>query len=169
MLQILQSNYEGEISKLSHVGDQLRVLDLADHAGVIDAGRATVAAAAWFNVDALRPEEAVACGVQVFAFRYDPTVNHAAQDWKSWLYSSHLALAGEQQGAADRDPGTWEQVTTSMPLPPETRFLIVHVRINRTQPAPAPEPVKFAGAYADEVTVDLLVHERRLQPAHALR
>jgi hypothetical protein len=155
MLRLLRSDYVGENSVLSHVGDQLQVIDLAAYRAEIESGRVVAHAEAWFNQVAPGPGEELAGGVTLFAFARDPR-DHRSETWNAW-YEGHLGLSGQQQERTDRDPATWERVSTRLPLPSGTRFLVVHIRINRTRPEPTATPVTFAGSYIDDVKASLLL------------
>lgn len=155
MLRLLRSDYVGENSMLSHVGDQLQIIDLAAHRAAIGTGRVVAHAEAWFNQVAPGAGEEFAGGVTLFAFARDPR-DYRSETWNAW-YEGHLGLSGQQQERTDRDPATWERVSTRLPLPPGTRFLVVHIRINRTRPEPTATPITFAGSYVDDVKAELLL------------
>ncbi len=155
MLRLLRSDYVGEHSVLSHVGDQLRIIDLAAHRAAIGTGRVVAHAEAWFNQVAPGAGEEFAGGVTLFAFARDPR-DYRSETWNAW-YEGHLGLSGQQQERTDRDPATWERVATRLPLPAGTRFLVVHIRINRTRPEPTATPIMFAGSYVDDVKAELLL------------
>lgn len=155
MLRFLRSDYVGENSVLSHVGDQLQVIDLAAHRTEIESGRVVAHAEAWFNQVEPGAGEEFAGGVTLFAFARDPRV-HRGETWNAW-YEGHLGLSGQQQERTDRDPATWERVSTRLPLPAGTRFLVVHIRVNRTRPEPTATPITFAGSYVDDVKAELLL------------
>ena len=155
MLRLLRSDYVGENSVLSHVGDQLQIIDLAAHRAAIESGRVVAHAEAWFNQVAPGAAEEFAGGVTLFAFARDPR-DHRSETWNAW-YEGHLGLSGQQQERTDRDPATWERVSTRLPLPSGTRFLVVHIRINRTRPEPTATPITFAGSYVDDVKAELLL------------
>ena len=72
MLRLLRSDYVGENSVLSHVGDQLQIIDLAAHRAAIGTGRVVAHAEAWFNQVAPGAGEEFAGGVTLFAFARDP-------------------------------------------------------------------------------------------------
>jgi hypothetical protein len=156
MLRLLRSDFEGEKAESSHVGDQLQIIDLALYREAIESGRAVIRAEAWFNQTVPGAGEESAGGVQLFAFRYDPRV-HRGKLWKAWLYDDHVGFSGQQQERMDRDPTTWERAAVSLDLPSSTRFLIVHLRVNRTKPEPTAVPVTFAGSYVDDVKTELLL------------
>jgi hypothetical protein len=158
MLRFLRSDYPGENSVLSHVGDQLQIIDLAAHRLEIESGRVVACAEAWFNQVPPGPGEEFSGGVTLFAFARDPRVLRG-ETWNAW-YEGHLGLSGRQQERTDRDPATWERVATRLALPPATRFLVVHIRFNRTRPEPTAAPITFAGSYVDDVKAEL-----RLRPA----
>lgn len=155
MLRLLRSDYVGENSVLSHVGDQLQVIDLAAYRAEIESGRVVAHAEAWFNQVAPGAGEEFAGGVTLFAFARDPR-DYRSETWNAW-YEGHLGLSGKQQEHTDRDPATWERVSTRLPLPSGTRFLVVHIRINRTRPEPTATPITFAGSYVDDVKAELLL------------
>ena len=155
MLRLLRSDYVGENSVLSHVGDQLQIIDLAAHRAAIESGRVVAHAEAWFNQVAPGAAEEFAGGVTLFAFARDPR-DHRSETWNAW-YEGHLGLSGQQQERTDRDPATWERVSTNLPLPSATRFLVVQLRVNRTRPEPTATPVRFAGSYVDDVKAELLL------------
>ncbi|MEN9637604.1 MAG: hypothetical protein RL077_6008, partial [Verrucomicrobiota bacterium] len=155
MLRLLRSDYVGENSVLSHVGDQLQIIDLAAHRAAIGTGRVVAHAEAWFNQVVPGAGEEFAGGVTLFAFARDPR-DHRSETWNAW-YEGHLGLSGQQQERTDRDPATWERVSTRLPLPSGTRFLVVHIRINRTRPEPTATPITFAGSYVDDVKAELLL------------
>ena len=155
MLRLLRSDYVGENSVLSHVGDQLQVIDLVAYRAEIESGRVVAHAEAWFNQVAPGAGEEFAGGVTLFAFARDPR-DYRSETWNAW-YEGHLGLSGQQQERTDRDPATWERVSTRLPLPSGTRFLVVHIRINRTRPEPTATPITFAGSYVDDVKAELLL------------
>ena len=155
MLRLLRSDYVGENSVLSHVGDQLQIIDLAAYRAAIESGRVVAHAEAWFNQVASGAGEEFAGGVTLFAFARDPR-DYRSETWNAW-YEGHLGLSGQQQERTDRDPATWERVSTRLPLPSGTRFLVVHIRINRTRPEPTATPITFAGSYVDDVKAELLL------------
>ncbi len=155
MLRLLRSDYVGENSVLSHVGDQLQVIDLAAYRAEIESGRVVAHAEAWFNQVAPGAGEEFAGGVTLFAFARDPR-DYRSETWNAW-YEGHLGLSGQQQERTDRDPATWERVSARLPLPSGTRFLVVHIRINRTRPEPTATPITFAGSYVDDVKAELLL------------
>ena len=155
MLRLLRSDYVGENSRLSHVGDQLQIIDLAAYRAEIESGRVVAHAEAWFNQVAPGAGEEFAGGVTLFAFARDPR-DYRSETWNAW-FEGHLGLSGQQQERTDRDPATWERVSTRLPLPSGTRFLVVHIRINRTRPEPTATPITFAGSYVDDVKAELLL------------
>lgn len=155
MLRLLRSDYVGENSRLSHVGDQRRVIDLAAYRAEIETGRVVAHAEAWFNQVAPGPGEEFAGGVTLFAFAHDPRI-HRGETWDAW-YESHLGLSGQQQEHTDHDPVTWERVSARLPLPAATRFLVVHLRVNRTKPEPTATPIAFAGSFIDDVKAELFL------------
>ena len=72
---------------------------------------------------------------------------------------------GQQQERTDTDPATWERVAVDRALPTATRFLVVHIRVNRTKPEPTATPVTFAGSFVDDVKADLRLRPAPVAPA----
>jgi hypothetical protein len=155
MLRLLRSDYVGENSVLSHVGDQLQIIDLAAHRAAIGTGRVVAHTEAWFNQVPPGAREEFAGGVTLFAFSRDPR-DYRGETWSAW-YQGHLGLSGQQQECTDRDPATWERVSTNLPLPPASQFLVIQLRVNRTRPEPTATPITFAGSYVDDVKAELLL------------
>lgn len=156
MLQFLRSDFEGEKSALSYSCDQLRVIDLRRYQALIDTGNATLSAAAWFQLIAPQSGEAFAVGISISAFDSDPTRLHG-RDWSTWVDTERLGFTQTQRPWLVGDRSSWREATGELRLPRGTRFVNVHVRVSRKEPAPTATPVTFAGAYADDVRVRLLV------------
>ena len=155
MLRPLRSDWAGEHAPLSHVGGQSQLIDLTAHRAAIESGRVLPHAEAWFNQVAPGTAGELAGGVTLFAFARDPRSSRG-EDGNAW-YEGHLGLSGQQQERTDRDPATWERIAADMPPPPATRFLVVHLRVNRTRPGPTATPVTFAGSSVDDVKAALLL------------
>lgn len=158
MLRFLRSDFEGEKSELSYSCDQLRVIDLRRYQTLIDAGNATVNAAAWFRLVAPQMGESFAVGISISAFDSDPTRLHG-RDWSTWEDTERLGYTQTQRPWSAKDYAVWGEATGELRLPRGTRFVNVHVRVSRKEPAPTATPVSFAGAYADDVSVRLLVDD----------
>ncbi len=156
MLRFLRSDFEGERSALSYSCDQLRVIDLRHYQALIDTGNATLNASAWFRLMAPQSGEAFAVGISISAFDSDPTRLHG-RDWLTWEDTERLGFTQTQRPWLVGDSFSWGEATGELRLPRGTRFVNVHVRVSRKEPAPTATPVTFAGAYADDVSVRLLV------------
>jgi hypothetical protein len=156
MLRFLRSDFEGEKSALSYSCDQLRVIDLHRYEALIDTGNATLNAAAWFRLMAPQSGEAFTVGISISAFDADPTRLHGL-DWLTWEDTERLGFNKTQRPWLVGDRSSWREATGELRLPRGTRFVNVHVRVSRKEPAPTATPVTFAGAYADDVSVRLLV------------
>lgn len=164
MLQVLRSDFVGEVSPTSRAGDQQFLLDLSAHRAVIASGRGFLAAEVWVNQTPPPAGEDYAGSLDLFAFGDDPRV-HRGETWRAWLYEEHLGMAGQRQVSTDADPATWERLAATLPLPPGTRFVILHLRMKRREPAPTAKAVEFPGAFFDDVKLDLFLRASPADPA----
>jgi hypothetical protein len=63
------------------------------------------------------------------------------------------AMARSSRTKLDRDPSSWQRLTTEMRLPANTEFLVVRLHIN--QLFESDDSSTFTGSYADDVRVVL--------------
>ena len=164
MMRFLRSDFEGETAPLSASSDQLRVLDLRRFQAQIDTGNSTVNVSAWFRLVAPRAGEAFTVGIIISAFAAEPTQYHG-RGWATWENTDRLGFIKTEREWMAADFASWGAASGELRLPRGTRYINVHVRVTRTEPAPTATPVEFGGAYADDVSVRLLVDE---SPAVAL-
>ncbi|MEY2598763.1 MAG: hypothetical protein RLZZ142_1022 [Verrucomicrobiota bacterium] len=152
MLRLVRTDYPGEASPRSRSSNEMMVLDLREHAEWIASGRAWLQARASFRVSGLLPEESVSAGLDVFGYAEDPR-ERGARSW-STLREEHLGMAAKRR-PMKADASRWETVQAGMDLPPDTRFVLIHLVVSNNRPAHEEGGVEFSGAYVDDVSVQL--------------
>lgn len=152
MLRLLRSDFQGERSPISYVGNIVQIVDLRSRQAEFADGRAAAELTAWFDAVPAQPEERYFAGLHLFAMAGDPASPHPADT--SWLMENCLASGGVQHVSLDVTPG-WQQVATSVSIPVGCDYLVVMLKVARLQPAPGAEPVIFPGHYVDDVSLTL--------------
>jgi hypothetical protein len=155
MLRFLRSDFRGERSPVSYVGNLYQIVDLRPWRAELADGRASAELAAWFNGVAATDGEGYFAGVHVYALAGDPAAPHPPGQRPA---DRCLATGGRQHVRIDDDPATWQRVAAGMTVPPETDYLVVELQVARMHPGPGPEPVRFPGHYADDVSLTLTVN-----------
>lgn len=89
-------------------------------------------------------------GITVFAFAEEPAAHPHLWPMR-WDHA--LTFSGAQE-LADADAASWQQVTTKMPLPIDTKYLLVQLTVNRT--GTSEEQDEFPGHFADRVALSLV-------------
>jgi hypothetical protein len=155
MLAFRRSAYKGENPPLSAWCDVYRFVDMGLLRSEISDGTAVVRAGASFNAEPFPASEEFRCGVRVFALQDLSAPEVGPVPVGTWLVENSIAMGGRQLRTIDRRSGTWERVTAEVVLPPQTRYLLLHVFMVRHRPERSSTPVQFAGHYADDVTLQL--------------
>jgi hypothetical protein len=156
MLRFLRSNFEGEVSELSYVGNMYQVVDLRPWKDAFANGQTRVELTAWFNAVPGEANSKFRFGAQLFALE-ESAAELSTPSSSGWLTRNNVAFSGHRNVWADDDPATWQRVTTELRLPPQTQFLVVHVEVARSQLSR--EPIEFAGHYVD--AMELVLHTER--------
>ena len=106
-----------------------------------------------FNAIPFPEDEKYGCAVSIFALDTEMATNGSMQIGSA-LMTDSLAMTRSDRGRLiDRDPATWQRVTSELRLPPGTDFAMVRLHIHRGLHSPG---VTFAGHYADDVHVSLI-------------
>lgn len=150
MLRFTSATCAGENAPKSTWGDIYRVVDLGTPAGE--------------NLDSLRlvanfaanpyPEgEEYVCFVELCAVDEGsmPTPFPADLPW----YRENSASVAARKMPLKGD-GNWLPINVVMPLPPQARYILVHVAIMRSRPAASEQPVQFGGHYVDDVKLEIV-------------
>ena len=155
MLRFLRADFEGKPSPgSSHLADMHQLIDLRPYRQEIADGGAVVEVSASFNAIPFPEDEKYGCAVSIFALDAEMATNGSTRIG-STLMSDALAMTRSDRGRLiDRDPATWQRVTSELRLPPGTDFAMIRLHIHRGLHSPG--PVNFAGHYADDVRVSLI-------------
>jgi hypothetical protein len=152
MLQLLRTDYPGENSPRSRSANQMLVLDVSQYQDWIGSGLARVDAQAAFQILKLEPGDSVSAGLDVFCYAEDPR-ERGQTSWQA-LREEHLGLAANRRPikpGADR----WELSKASLALPPETRFILIHLVVSNNRPGHASGGDSFKAAFVDDVSVHI--------------
>jgi hypothetical protein len=152
MLQLLRTDYPGENSPRSRSANQMLVLDVSQYQDWIGSGLARVDAQAAFQILKLEPGDSVSAGLDVFCYAEDPR-ERGQTSWQA-LREEHLGLAANRRPikpGADR----WQLSKASLALPPETRFILIHLVVSNNRPAHASGGASLNAAFVDDVSVHI--------------
>ncbi|SFJ09752.1 hypothetical protein [Planctomicrobium piriforme] len=131
-----------------------QVIDLSGIAVMPGEEAVAIEASAFFN--AVRNEladEGYTFGLTLMAFDEDPREENV-----TWTASHEQPLSFSGSHArADADSGSWQEVTASLPLPADAKYLMVSLAVTRPNGEQADE--EFPGQFADRVALNL-VHLR---------
>lgn len=150
MLRFIHATHTGENASKSTWGDVYRLVDLGSPAGENPDSLRLVAnfAAAPFPAG-----EEYVCFVEFCAVEDGqlPTPLPADLPW----YRENSASVAARKMPLKGD-GKWLPVNVVMPLPPQARYILVHVAIMRSKPARSAAPVQFTGHYVDDVKLEIV-------------
>ncbi len=154
MLRFLRADFEGKPSPdSSHLADMHQLIDLRPYRQEIADGGAVVEVSASFNAIPFPEDEKYGCAVSIFALDAEMATNGSTRSG-STLMTDALAMTRSDRGRLiDREPTTWQRVTSDLRLPPDTDFVMIRLHINRSRRSPG---ITFAGHYADDVRVSLI-------------
>ena len=153
MLRFLSANYAGKThTQGSHYSDVYRLVDVRHCRRDFADGGVVAQFSAAFNAFAFPPEENYNPVLTIYAIDASTAAGLANRPGFT-LWKEALAFASHHRTQLDRDPKTWQFVTTDLRLPAETDFLFVHVAVSHSSAArngPA-----FEGHYMDSVRLTL--------------
>ncbi len=135
-----------------HIAVVYRLIDLRPMRGELADGAGVVEVSAGFNATAFPDEEKYGGAISLYALDADSLPDRVGR-LGSTLANDALAMARSSNTKLDRDPATWQRVTTELRLPPNTEFLVVRLHISQTFRS-GESPV-FTGNYADDIRVTL--------------
>lgn len=126
-----------------------QLVDLEDDAPLNIENHPSVFASANFNTSIQRDGDQELYGVRVYAFSEKPTQVPDA-DPSEW--GSPLAIA-DRQLAADSDDDSWQNVSTQLSLPAETRYLVIRLSVVNSDPEPDDDSPEH---FVDKVSLSLV-------------
>lgn len=160
MLRFLRPDFQGKTRPAGgHIADVYRLIDLREFRQDLDNGEVVVQASASVNAIPFSEQEKFGCAISLFALDAE-SLPESASYLGTALESEANAMARSNRTKLDRDPATWQRLTTEMRLPANTEFLVVRLHINQNFESDGSSI--FTGSYADDVRVTLT--HRKLLP-----
>ncbi|MEK0446190.1 MAG: hypothetical protein RLZZ399_1511 [Verrucomicrobiota bacterium] len=152
MLRLIRSDYPGEPAARSRSANQMAALDLSRHQDWIAAGQGRIEAQAAFWVSGLEGTQSFAAGLDVLCFAEDPR-ERSATSWSS-LRKEHLGMSAKRK-PIKTDTARWEVVQSAIDVPPETRFVVLHLVVSNDGTDHAVGGIEFPAAYVDDISLQL--------------
>lgn len=151
MMRFLRADYEGRPKPAGgHIAVVYRLVDLRPLRAEIADGGGVVEVSASFNATEFPDDERYGCAISLYALEADSVPDRAGR-LGSTLTNEALAMARSSRTKLDRDPASWQRLTTELRLPANAEFLVVRLHIN--QAFESGESAPFSGSYADDVRV----------------
>jgi hypothetical protein len=158
MVRLLRSDFEGiTSSKPTRQGDLMRVVDERSFLREASGGEAVITLSALFNTATLPDSESYDGVVTLWA--------HGARfTTEENLMEDALAHSVGMCRPLDRDPATWQNVSTRLLLPPGTEMVLLKISF-RPKPesgeslSPQSAHVTFAGHFVDDVRASVSIRK----------
>ncbi len=161
MLRFDRATHAGENSPKSGWSDVYRLVDSRPFILLAEGQPVTARVAADFSMaaDACGPGEQYSASVHLYAF--DRDISDAPQPVSlNWVRENCVASGMKRVPLEGGKPG-WRRVTVDASLPPDAKFLLLHVSAVRDLPEPTSEPAVFRGHFIDDVNLELFVGSQR--------
>ena len=129
-----------------------RLIDLRGIRQDFSDGESVVQASASVNAVPFSEQEKFGCAISLFALDAE-SLPESASYLGTALESEANAMARSSRTKLDRDPASWQRLTTEMRLPANAEFLVVRLHINQNFESDGSSV--FTGSYADDVRVTL--------------
>lgn len=162
MLRFLRADYEGKPNPGGYIGEIYRLIDVRKQRGALSDGDAIAQVSAHFNAGATPEDEAYQTSLSLYALDA-ATVEDGTLAGGTTLLDRALAITQRSRQELDRDPATWQRLSTELRLPANTDFLLLRIAVahsGSTRRAGGHE--KFAAHYADDIR--LLLARRPFLP-----
>ncbi|MGV3660561.1 MAG: hypothetical protein ACO1TE_10270 [Prosthecobacter sp.] len=150
MLRFTHATHVGENASKSSWGDVYRLVDLGSPAGENSDSLRLVAnfASAPFPASEEYLCSVELCAVEEGAWPTPPPEN------LPWYRENASSVAARKMPL--KGDGAWLPINVVMPLPPQARFVLVHVAVMRSKPATSAAPVQFRRHYVDDVKLEIV-------------
>lgn len=166
MMRFLRADHDGRLKPTGgHIATIYRLIDLRPLRGEFADGAGVVEVSASFNATEFPAGERYGCAISLYALDADSVPDRAGR-LGSTLSDEALAMARSSRTQFDRDPASWQRVTTEIRLPVDAQFLVV--RLHVSQPFESGDAPVFTGAYADDIRVSLLSRSAAPSRTHPL-
>jgi hypothetical protein len=157
MLAFERSTHAGEDPTASAWSDVYRFVDARSFLALAAGQPVTARLGASFTTssDACAAGEAYSACVHIYAL--DRDLSSAPHPMPlSWVRDNCVA-SGMKRMPLACDRSGWQRVTVDASLPPEAKFVLLHIAAVRDRPAPTSEPAVFRGHFVDDVMLELQV------------
>ncbi len=156
MFRFLRSDSKDGFPARAYHGNMYQFIDIKPWRDAIASGTAVVDWSAWFNCISEPAGTPSQFEASMWAFAGDPSCVR-----RNWEEKLHQELGySTWRVVADQDPNTWQRVTGSLIVPPDTDFLVVEIKAIAGNETPANGVVAFSGHYADDVQMVLRTNAR---------
>jgi len=161
MLRFERATHVGENSPKSAWSDVYRLVDARPYILMAE-GRpitARLAADVTMAADACGPDEKYSASVHLYAF--DRDISDAPQPLPLEWVRENCVASGTKKVPLECGQQGWRRVTVDASLPPEAKFVLLHLSAVRDRPKQTSEPAVFAGHFLDDVSLELFVGNQR--------
>lgn len=156
MFRFLRSDSKDGFPSRAYHGNMYQFMDIKPWRDAIASGTAVVDWSAWFNCISEASSAPSQFEASMWAFAGNPSCVR-----RNWEEKLHQELGySTWRVVADKDPKTWQRVTGSLIVPPDTDFLVVEIKAIAGNETPANGVVTFSGHYADDVQMVLRTNAR---------
>ncbi len=156
MFRFLRSDSRDAFPSRANHGNMYQFFDIRPWREAISTGTAVVDWSSWFNCIREQGGTPSQFEASMWAFAGEPSFVR-----KNWEEKLHQELGySTWRLVADGDPKTWQRVTGSLIVPPETDFLVIELKAIAGNETPVDGVVTFAGHYADDVQMVLRTNAR---------
>ena len=161
MLRFERATHAGENSPKSAWSDVYRLVDARPFILLAEGQPVTARLAADFSMasDACGPDEKYSVSVHLYAF--DRDISDAPKPLSLGWVGENCVASGTKRVPIECGKQGWRRVTVDASLPPEAKFVLLHVSAVRDYPKQSSEPAVFAGHFVDDVTLELYVGSQR--------
>ncbi len=153
MLRFLRADAEVAAKPAGgHIAVVYRLIDLRPYRADFADGEGVLEVSASFNALEFPDAESYGCAISLYALEAESVPERVGR-LGSALADEALAMARSSRTKLDRDPASWQRLTTELRLPPQAEFVAVRLHINQSFES-GDNPV-FKGSYADDLRVSL--------------
>lgn len=162
MLAFERSTFVGEDPSTSSWCDVYRFIDVRSALLLAEQQSVTARFSASFALapDARADGEEYSASVQIYAFASD--ISAAPNPLSLGWVGENCVASGTKKVPLECGRSGWKRVAVEASLPPEAKFVLLHVAAVRNEPKPTSKPATFRGHFLDDVALDVLINK----PAH---
>ena len=152
MLRFERATYPGENAPRSSWSDIYRLVEVSELGGAIGE-QTTVRLSASFAAAPFPDGEEYACNVGLYALENDPASSSAPLALVS-IRDSSIATGSRHMPL--KRTGSWQVLSQELIVPPQARFLLIHLAMVEKLPNRTSGTASFRAHYLDDVRLDVL-------------